>query len=132
VTEIAIQPINPPTLPEASGNYAHGTLVANARQLVFVSGQVPWADETGRVPEDFESQCRLTWRNVLAVLAEAGMGVANIAKVTTYLSDRRYREANRRIREEVVGEHRPALTVIITDIYSEDWLLEIEAVAVNR
>jgi enamine deaminase RidA (YjgF/YER057c/UK114 family) len=98
--------------------------------MVFVSGQVPWADEDGKVPESFDDQCRLTWRNVLAVLAEAGMGVTNLAAVTTYLSDRRYREANSRIRHEILGDHTPALTVIITDIYSQEWLLEIEAIAI--
>ncbi|MGW3353094.1 RidA family protein [Nonomuraea rubra] len=123
-------PINPATLPDAAGNYTHGTLVAGVRRAVFVSGQVPWSRQ-GSVPGDFDSQCRLTWRNVLAVLAEAGMGIQNLAKVTTYLSDRRYREANSRIRQEVLGDHRPALTIIITDIYSEDWLLEIEGIAVE-
>ncbi|MEW2381508.1 RidA family protein [Micromonospora sp. NPDC047707] len=123
-----IQQLNPAILPEATGNYTHGTVVTGARRMLFVSGQVPWAEE-GNIPEDFESQCRLTWRNVLAVLAEAGMVVRNLAKVTIYLSDRKYREANGRIRAEILGEHKPALTIIITDIYSEDWLLEIEAVA---
>lgn len=72
----------------------------------------------------------MTWRNVLAVLAEADMGVADLAKVTVYLADRRYRELNSQIRAEVLGDHHPALTIIITDIYAEEWLLEIEAVAI--
>jgi hypothetical protein len=33
------------------------------------------------------------------------------------------------VRQEVLGTHRPALTVIITGIYDERWLLEIEAIA---
>ena len=61
---------------------------------------------------------------------QADMGIRNLAKVTVYLSDRRYREENSRIRAEVLGEHRPAVTIIITDIYAEEWLLEIEAIAV--
>lgn len=124
--------LDPAVLPEATGNYTHGSLVTGAKRVVFVSGQVPWGDADGNVPPDFESQARMTWRNVLAVLAEAGMGVQNLAKVTIYLSDREYREANGRIRAEVLGEHRPALTIIITDIYAEEWLLEIEAVAVEE
>jgi len=125
-----IQQLNPSILPTPSGNYTHGAVVDGARRTVFVSGQVPWA-ENGQVPPDFDTQCRLVWRNVLAVLAEAGMGVENLAKVTTYLSDRRYREANSTIRHEILGDHRPALTIIIADIYAEEWLLEIEAVAVS-
>jgi 2-iminobutanoate/2-iminopropanoate deaminase len=121
-----ITQLDPAGLPEPTGTYTHGTLVTGATRTVFVSGQVPW-DEP--VPEDFDTQCRIVWRNVLAVLAEAGMGVANLAKVTTYLSDRRYRAANGQIRQEFLGAHRPALTIIITDIYAPEWLLEIEAIA---
>ena len=128
---MTIEPLDPDLLPEASGNYTHGTLVTGGGRTVFVSGQVPWADEDGRVPPEFEDQCRLVWRNVLAVLAETGMGVRNLAKVTTYLSDRAYREANSRIRHDVLGDHAPALTIIITGIYAEEWLLEIEAIAVD-
>jgi hypothetical protein len=36
---------------------------------------------------------------------------------------------NREIRQEVLGSHAPALTVIITGIFDEKWLLEIEATA---
>ena len=122
--------MNPAILPAATGNYTHGVQVDGAQRMVFVSGQVPWGNEHGRVPESFEAQCRMVWRNVLAVLSEASMGVRKLVKVTTYLSDREHRAANSRIREEVLGDHRPALTIIITGIYAEEWLLEIEAVAV--
>ncbi|NDL57978.1 RidA family protein [Phytoactinopolyspora mesophila] len=121
--------LDPAVLPPASGSYTHGTLIENASRVVFVSGQVPWGDADGHVPPDFESQCRMTWHNLLAVLAEADMGVQHLVKVTIYLSDRKYREANGKIRAEVLGSHRPALTIIITDIYAEEWLLEIEAIA---
>ncbi|WP_433163430.1 RidA family protein [Kribbella sp. CA-247076] len=129
MAELAIVPLNPAILPAATGNYTHGVQVDGAQRMVFVSGQVPWGNEHGRVPESFEAQCRMVWRNVLAVLGEAGMGVLNLVKVTTYLSDRQYRALNSKIREEVLGQHAPALTVIICDIYAEEWLLEIEAVA---
>jgi 2-iminobutanoate/2-iminopropanoate deaminase len=111
-------------------SYAQGALVTGASQTLFISGQVPEADD-GSVPEDFDAQCRLAWRNVLTVLSHAGMAVHNLAKVTTFLSDRKYREANAKIRDEVLGGHSPALTVIITGIYDETWLLEIEAIAVG-
>lgn len=123
--------LDPPGLPAPTGNYTHGTAVDGARRLVFVSGQVPWADADGALPADFAGQCRLVWHNVLAVLAEAGMGIENLAKVTTYLSDRRYRAENSQIRHEVLGDHAPAVTIIITGIYAEEWLLEIEAVAAD-
>ncbi|GAB3835025.1 RidA family protein [Dactylosporangium cerinum] len=125
-----IAPLNPPGLPAPTGNYTHGTVVTAAQRLVFVSGQVPWADSDGKVPEDFTTQCRLVWEHIAAVLNEAGLTTRDLAKVTTYLADRRYRAENSRIRAEVLGDHTPAITIIIADIYAEEWLLEIEAIAV--
>jgi 2-iminobutanoate/2-iminopropanoate deaminase len=124
-----IQRLDPATLPAATGNYTHGTLVSDVTRTVFVSGQVPWADDDGDVPADFTDQCHRTWRNIRAVLAEADMDVEHLVKVTAYLSDRRYRAEFTRIRAEVLGDHRPALTIIIADIYAEEWLLEVEAIA---
>lgn len=109
-------------------SYAQGVLVTGAERTLFISGQVPEAPD-GTVPDDFDAQCRQAWRNVLTVLRDAGMTERNLVKVVIFLSDRQYREANARIRHEVLGDHSPALTIVITGIYDEAWLLEIEAVA---
>jgi enamine deaminase RidA (YjgF/YER057c/UK114 family) len=116
------------TLDPQPRSYGQGTLVTGATRLLFISGQVP-EDDDGHVPDDFDDQCRLAWRNVLSVLRAADMTVRDLVKVTVFLSDRRHREANARIRHEVLGDHAPALTVIITGIYDEVWSLEIEGVA---
>jgi enamine deaminase RidA (YjgF/YER057c/UK114 family) len=113
----------------ASGrSYAQACLVEAPARLLFVSGQIP-VDEKQRAPDKFEDQCRLAWRNVEAQLKAAGMALTDLVKVTVFLSDRQYREANAAVRAEVLGPHTPALTIIITGIYDEAWLLEIEAVA---
>jgi enamine deaminase RidA (YjgF/YER057c/UK114 family) len=109
-------------------SYSQGVLVEDASKLMFVSGQVP-ATSDGRVPATFGEQCRLAWANVFGVLDRAGLGPANLVKVTVFLSDRQYRAENAQIRHEVLGDHTPALTVIIAGIYDEAWLLEIEAMA---
>lgn len=64
---------------------------------------------------------------MISVLTAAGLTTNNLLKVTTYLSDRRHAETNSRVRREMLGHHRPALTVVLTGIYHERWLLEIEA-----
>ncbi|MFF5209124.1 RidA family protein [Streptosporangium sp. NPDC000396] len=64
-----------------------------------------------------------------AVLAHHDMVLSDLVKVTTFLSDRAYRAENSAVRREILGDHAPALTVIITGIYDEAWLLEIEAIA---
>ncbi len=110
------------------GGYSHGVEVAAGSRMLFVSGQVPERPD-GTVPEGFEAQCEAAWRNVLAVLAEAGMGIGDLVKVTTYLTHADQVDANGRIRRMILGEARPALTVMIAQTLQSSWLLEIEAVA---
>ena len=120
--------VNSPEAPGASGGYAQAIEVSGAQRFLFISGQIPVSVE-GRVPESFTGQARLVWRNIRAQLESAGMGLENIVKHTTFLSDRRYRSQNSEVRKEFLGDLTPALTVIIAGIYDEAWLLEIEAVA---
>jgi 2-iminobutanoate/2-iminopropanoate deaminase len=123
-----ISPINGPDAPSASGGYAQAVRVEGARELLFVSGQIPM-DADGAAPEAFADQCRLVWRNVEAQLRAGGMGLADFVKVTTFLSDRAYAQENKAIRQEVLAGLTPALTIIIAGIDDPAWLLEIEVIA---
>ncbi|MGH6632710.1 RidA family protein [Sphingopyxis sp.] len=109
-------------------SYAQAHLVEAPTRWLFVSGQIP-VDEKENMPTGFEDQCRLVWRNVEKQIHAGGMTLQNLVKVTVFLSDRRDREANYKVRHEVLGGHSPALTIVVADIYDEAWLLEIEAIA---
>ncbi|MGQ0589743.1 MAG: RidA family protein [Sphingosinicella sp.] len=122
------EPLEASDAPSAFGGYAQAVRVEGTRELLFVSGQIP-LDVDGSVPEPFADQCRLVWRNVEAQLRAGGMGLADIVKVTTFLSDRAYAEENSAIRQEVLAGLTPALTIIIAGIYDPAWLLEIEVIA---
>lgn len=113
---------------DLKSGYAQAVEVRGAERLLFVSGQIPIRPD-GTTPESFEEQARVAWANVEAQLRAAGMGMADVVKHTTFLSDRRYRAQNSAIRKEVFGDLAPALTVIVAGIFDEGWLLEIEAVA---
>ncbi|MEU4192546.1 RidA family protein [Kribbella sp. NPDC026611] len=116
-----------PLVPDGGG-YRHSVEVSTPVRTVYISGQIP-VSPAGELAPDFASQCRQVWANIAAALAEHELTYADLVKVTTYLSDRAYRAENSAIRREVLGDHAPALTVIITGIYDESWLLEIEAIA---
>ena len=103
-------------------------LVEGASRLLFVSGQIP-VSGAGEVPDEFEAQARLVWRNIEQQVQAAGMTLDNLVKITFFLSDRKFAMANRRVREEVLGNRAVALTAIICDIFDPAWLLEIEALA---
>ena len=119
---------NPARAPPVSGGYSQGVEVSTPGRFLYISGQIP-EHRTGDLPARFEDQCRQVWSNIEVVLASAGMTVDDLVKVTTFLSDREYRSANSEIRQEALGDAKPALTVVIADIYNEQWLLEIEATA---
>jgi 2-iminobutanoate/2-iminopropanoate deaminase len=118
-----IRPIHP------TGNaYALACEVSGASRLLFVSGQVP-EDADKRVPPDYPSQYRLAWSNVEAQLIAAGMSFDNLVKVTIFLSDRALIAQSGGLRQQILGDRSPALTIVIVGIYDSAWLLEIEAIA---
>ncbi|MDH2342099.1 RidA family protein [Bradyrhizobium sp. SSUT18] len=119
---------NPATVHAPAGGYSMGLELTQHRRLLFISGQVPERSD-GTVPEGFEAQCEQAWRNVMEVLAAAGLGVEHLVKVNTFLTDRNQLVTNRTIRRAMLGEHQPALTVVIAETVDSKWLLEIEAIA---
>lgn len=119
---------NPATVHAPAGGYSLGVELTQHRRLLFISGQVPERTD-GTVPDGFEAQCEQAWRNVMEVLAAAGLGVEHLVKLTTFLTDRNQVVTNRTIRRAMLGNHRPALTVVIVDTVDSKWLLEIEAIA---
>ena len=109
------------------GAYDNAREVSEISRLVFVSGQVP-LDASFKTVKGFKEQARQTWSNVKAALADAGLGFDDMVKVTIFLADRKYIKELGEVRREL-GLNLPAMTIIITGIYHEDWLLEIEAIA---
>ena len=123
-----VTPINAPDAVQPAGGYAQAMLVSGAAELLFISGQIG-VDRNSVVGADFAAQAALVWGNIDAQLRAAGMTKDNLVKVTIFLSDRRYIPEYRAARQTYLGERTIALTTIITGIFDEAWLLEIEAVA---
>ncbi|WP_342361595.1 RidA family protein [Terrarubrum flagellatum] len=119
---------NAPDAPAPAGGYAQAVRVDGASRLLFISGQIPVGADS-EVPETFQAQAALAWKNVEAQLRAAGMSFDNLVKVTIFLSDRKYAMANREARKAALGDRAFAMTVVIAGIFDQAWLLEIEAVA---
>jgi len=119
------RPVNP-----TGHTYAQAHEVSAGARLLFVSGQVP-EDEAGETPADFLDQCRLAYANIEKQLRAASMDFSNLVKLTVFLSDRQYRAGHAEVRKALLEALSPAMTIIITGIYDDKWLLEIEAVAAD-
>lgn len=126
-----LTPINAPDAPQpAASGYAQAIELTGAKRILYISGQIP-ATVDGHVPDNFEEQARLAWANVIAQLRAVGMSLDNLVKVTIFLADRKHIADYRKVRVEVLEHRLIALTTIITGIFDEKWLLEIEAIAAD-
>ena len=80
--------IHSDTAPEPLGAYQHAR---RAGPFVFLSGIGPRVrgsrEIPGVTPFDFETQCRSCFRNVQAVVADAGLPWTSVVDVTVYLVD---------------------------------------------
>jgi len=126
---VKVSNINPKTTAAPDGGYSHGVLVDGTYRQLFISGQIPELPD-GEIPVGFEPQCLAVWSNIKEVLADAGMTFENVVKVTTYLTSHDFAETNSQLRRRILGDLRPALTVVVAQTLDSRWLLEIEAVAV--
>lgn len=119
---------NPASMFIPVGPYCHGIEVVQPTRFLFSSGTMG-LDKAGRAPDGVEAQLETAWDNLKAILAEAGMDVGNIVKVTTFLADRSLRGPATAYRQAVLGEHKPAVTTMVAGLLQDDWLVEIEIVA---
>ncbi len=119
---------DPSDVPAPEGGYTHGLEVSHPSRWLLVSGQTP-EPLGGEVPESAEEQCRVIWAHINAALTSASMSIRDVVKVTTYLSSRSVAPANTKVRTEILDGNRPALTVVIAEIFDPAWLLEIEVLA---
>ena len=121
---------NPATVVEAyGGGYSQALEIPAGARLMFTAGQVGVAPD-GTTADGFAAQADQTWANVLALLAEGGMGVDDIVKITGYIVGHENFPAYAAARKKALGGVRPASTAIIVPALAlPEWLVEIEAVA---
>ena len=122
---------NPKSTSAPNGAYSHGVeALPNARWL-FVAGQIPVRPD-GSIPATIEEQTETVWRNILAVLADAGMGIADVVKISSFLTRHENFARFAQVRAGFLGSHRPASTsVIISALAKPEFLVEVEAIAVK-
>jgi enamine deaminase RidA (YjgF/YER057c/UK114 family) len=120
---------NPTGVAGPFGSYSHGIEVESPMRLVFGSGQTG-VDTDGRIGDGIEEQSRLLWRNIEGVLAGAGMEISDIAKLTMLLVRRDDLPTARSVRDEFLGDHRPASTLqFVAGLAHPDWLIEVDFIA---
>ena len=122
--------VNPPELSLPPG-YSHVAEVRGGR-LVYISGQIA-LDAQGKLvgKGNLEAQADQVFRNLGLALASVGCTARNVVKFTVFMRDVKDLAAYRRARDRFVGDGpRPASTLVeVSKLVSEDFLIEVEAVA---
>lgn len=121
--------INPAAISAPAANYAHAVLTENATTWLHTSGVVPIAPD-GSVPAALVDQAEVVWANITAMLNDAEMEPSNIVSVTTYVTPGHDLGPVMAIRDQALGAHRAASTlVIVPELARPAWLMEIAVVA---
>lgn len=74
-------------------DYVHALEVRGATGTLYVAGTMG-LDAQGAAGADLAIRVALVWRNIRTILAAAGMAVRKIVRITSYLRDVSYAEAN--------------------------------------
>jgi len=112
--------------------YSQAIKVTGVQTILFLAGQVPYEmDGTVKHRGDFRGQARAVFGSVKALVEAGGGSLANVVKITTYVTDVRRRMDFRVVRDEFFGQRGPASTMVeVSSLSHPDYLIEIEAIAV--
>ncbi len=127
------QVIHGPSMPPPMGHYSQAVRVGS---LLFIAGQ-PGIDLSGSADPDtaravyggFEAEWRQAFRNLTAILDDAGSGLKHVVKTTTFLTDLDDGEAANRLYAEFFPTSPPARSSPVV-VLPRGLLVSIEAIAV--
>ncbi|MEG0291655.1 MAG: RidA family protein [Anaerovoracaceae bacterium] len=117
--------------PAAIGPYSQAITVSN---MIFTSGQIPLDPQTGEiVGTTIEEQTHQVFKNLSAIVYEAGGDMDSIIKTTCFIKDM----ANFAKVNEIYGQYfaegtYPARSAVEVARLPKDVMVEIEAIALIK
>lgn len=121
--------ISTPNAPAAIGPYSQAV---EANGTLYISGQMPVNPATGKVEsEDISEQTDRVFKNIEAILTEAGYSFANVVKSTVFLSDINNFAAMNEVYKKYYQTDAPARSAFAVRDLPMGVLVEIETIAVK-
>jgi len=115
--------------PKAVGPYSTAVIQG---ETAYLSGMLPVDPATGKLVEGVGAQARQSIANIKTVLEEMGLSLANLLKVTIFLTDlANFSEVNA-IYGEALEMPYPARSCVQVAALPLGALIEIEAVAATK
>jgi 2-iminobutanoate/2-iminopropanoate deaminase len=111
------------------GTYSDA-IEANPNMRWLLTAGTPGLSTTGDLPTDITGQAERAWEHVIGLLERAGMTVADVVKVTQYLTRAEDIPAYGKVRSRFLGNARPAsMLLVVPQLVLPEFLVEIEIVA---
>lgn len=112
--------------PAAIGPYSQAVLLDDT---LYASGQLGIDPSTGDFPEGITAQTEQSFRNIHAILAEAGMTIDDVVKTTCFLADMGDFAAMNAVYERQFAGSFPARSAVAVKRLPKNGLVEIEIIA---
>ena len=114
--------------PAAIGPYSQAVQVGN---MLFASGQLGLDPATGQFPEGgVKEQTVQAFKNVKAILTEAGLTMDNVVKTTVFLADMGDFAAMNEVYAAQFEGTFPARSAVAVKTLPKNALVEVEVIAV--
>lgn len=121
------QPILTDAAPAPAGHYSQAMRSGND---LYISGQLPIRADKAPLPDmGFETQVRQAIANMLAILTAAGGQPDDLCRVTAYIVGVENWPEFNRIYGDMLGDARPARTVVPVPQLHYGFLVEVDAIA---
>lgn len=113
--------------PAAIGPYAQANIIGN---FVYTSGQIPIDPSTGNLVEGgIEEQTAQVFRNLAAVLEEAGSGLDKVIKTTCFMDNMEDFAKMNEVYASFFSGQYPSRSAVEVAKLPKNALIEIEAIA---
>ena len=120
--------INTPNAPAAIGPYSQAVQAGNT---LYISGQIPIDPATKTVPEGITAQTEQVFKNIKAILDEAGFTFDDVVKSTCLLATMDYFKPMNEVYAKYYGHDCPARAAFAVAGLPMGAMVEIETIAVK-
>jgi 2-iminobutanoate/2-iminopropanoate deaminase len=111
------------------GAYSDAVETGSNLRWLLTSG-TPGLETNGELPSDIAGQTELAWKHILRMLEQAGMTLADVVKVTQYLTRAEDIPTYAKARTRFLGDARPAsMLLVIPQLVRPEFLVEVEVIA---
>jgi reactive intermediate/imine deaminase len=123
--------LQPANVPKPAGNYSQG-VKAKGGTLVVIAGQVAWDAQGNLVGRgDIRAQTRQVFENLKNMLASSGASFKDVVKLSTFLKNVEDFPAFSEVRAQyLTPPYPPSTLLVVKSLAREEWLVEVEAMAV--